>query len=283
MATCRLHIFEAKSGNHYGSRYASKEKVCLSSPFMFSLAFCFLLSPLLCAIGCVGISTASGIPDYRGPQGSYRLGHVPIKHADFISSDMTRKRYWMRSMFGWPRLSAAQPNPAHHALALFERNSFLSGIVTQNVDGLHQQAGCTNVIDLHGRIDDVICLQCKSQYHRSTIQTRLSAANPKVAEQIDSHSRHQMRADGDLDVEVADYSLLRVPCCVACGGILKPNVVFFGDNVPISRVEAVNSIVSIVILHFHSCCDLHTNLLAPFSPFSFSNSFDSRDAMADTD
>eukprot|EP01038_Epipyxis_sp_PR26KG_P016327 gene16327-22243_t len=200
------------------------------------------LSKSLVAITGAGISTSSGIPDYRGPEGSYSKGHKPMVHQDFMKYPLSRKRYWARSMFGWKRFLEAKPNDAHYALSNLESNGLLKCIITQNVDRLHQQSGSQNVYDLHGRNDRVRCMSCQSIYSRRIIQQSLVDLNPSFLLQH-SHvmlTADAMRADGDMELNDADFNQMEIPCCMKCGGVLKPDVVFFGDNVPLDRVDAIH-------------------------------------------
>lgn len=177
-----------------------------------------------------GCSTASGIPAYRDERGEWQR-RQPVTWQAFSSELRARQRYWGRSVIGWQSFGRAYPNPAHHALALLEGRGRLSGLVTQNVDGLHQAAGHRRVVDLHGRLDTVICLACGAQTFRSKLQARLMAENPHWFEQAAAAA-----PDGDADLEGADFVSFRVPDCMRCGGMLKPDVVFFGENVPRERV-----------------------------------------------
>lgn len=178
-----------------------------------------------------GVSTGSGIPDYRDQSGQWKH-RQPIQFRDFVGHEATRKRYWARSFIGWPRMAAAQPNPAHRALAALERRGLVQLLVTQNVDGLHQKSGSSNVVDLHGRLDQVVCLSCARALPRSELQQSLSALNP------DWHGAPaESTPDGDADLGDRDTSRFRVVDCEACGGLLKPDVVFFGEHVPAPRVE----------------------------------------------
>ncbi len=177
-----------------------------------------------------GCSTASGIGDYRDESGEWKRA-MPIQHADFLRCAAVRQRYWARSFHGWPSFSAAQPNAAHEALATLRP----MGVITQNVDRLHQRAGSDRVIDLHGRLDQVICMACGTLSDRHDLQDRLAANNPWLG-----GSRFATAPDGDADVQMSDEALARVvvPDCLRCGGMLKPHVVFYGDNVPKARVDA---------------------------------------------
>jgi NAD-dependent SIR2 family protein deacetylase len=184
-----------------------------------------------------GCSTASGIPGYRDRDGQWK-GRAPVQYADFVGSAHARRRYWSRSLLGWQRVSSAQPNATHHALAALERAGVVRTLVTQNVDGLHQRAGSRRVVDLHGRLDEVECLECGGRVARADVQVLLLSWNPSYREAIAAGLAAPARPDGDADWE-ADLSDFVVPGCAACGGVLKPSVVFFGENVPRGRVEAV--------------------------------------------
>lgn len=177
-----------------------------------------------------GVSTESGIPDYRDERGQWKRS-PPMQYREFVGSEARRRRYWARSLLGFKVLGAAQPNAAHAVLAEWERRGLLTGIVTQNVDGLHQAAGARNVVDLHGRIDRVVCLSCKAPSSRVALQHELEAENPEWARRAGV-----IAPDGDADPGGADDSAFRVVGC-ACGGMLKPDVVFFGENVPRERTE----------------------------------------------
>nr|WP_232226032.1 NAD-dependent protein deacetylase [Salinisphaera hydrothermalis] len=178
-----------------------------------------------------GMSTDSGIPDYRDRDGGWK-GASPIQHQAFVTQLSKRRRYWARSMAGWPPVARARPNSGHLALARLGAAGQLSLLVTQNVDGLHQAAGSRNVVDLHGRLDRVICLDCGTRVSRHRVQEMLIAANSGWL-----HDADAMRPDGDIELGDVDYDAFNVPDCPACGGILKPDVVFFGGAVPKSRVE----------------------------------------------
>ena len=175
-----------------------------------------------------GISTDSGIPDYRGEG---RVARHPMTYDVFMSSVDARIRYWSRSFVGWSRIGQAKPNAGHIALANAERAGRLEYLITQNVDGLHQAAGAKNVVDLHGRLDRVICMNCKQQISRIEMDRLLSKLNPNVRKDVTV----EFTPDGDAEIEAAENFL--VPACPNCGGILKPDVVFFGENVPQERAE----------------------------------------------
>ncbi|MFP5022270.1 NAD-dependent protein deacetylase [Pseudonocardia phyllosphaerae] len=190
----------------------------------------------LVALTGAGLSTDSGIPDYRGPGSRPRN---PMTYDEFVSGEAARRRYWARSHVGWARMRRAGPNPGHVALAALERAGALDGLITQNVDGLHTAAGQHTVVDLHGRIDEVVCLACRATTSREELQHRLTALNPGFTE---SHSAEVETApDGDAAVEITDG--FRVADCTGCGGVLKPHVVFFGENVPKDRVARCYAMV----------------------------------------
>ena len=181
-----------------------------------------------------GVSTSSGIPGYRDAEGNWR-SRKPITHQEFIGDAAYRRRYWARSMQGWPVIAGAHPNPAHVALARLQQAGRISRLVTQNVDGLHARAGSAEVIDLHGRLRDVLCLDCTTVHERQVVQDMLEAANPGFT--APSAPAVAAAPDGDADVDV-DTAQFVVPACPACGGMLKPDVVFFGANVPKERADA---------------------------------------------
>ena len=178
-----------------------------------------------------GCSTASGIPDYRDSDGQWKRT-PPVTYQAFMGETATRQRYWARSLLGWPRFGLARPNGTHQALAALESRGKLQVLLTQNVDGLHQRAGSRNVIDLHGRLDLVRCMGCERRSEREGFQQQLLDANPGW-ESLEAG----IAPDGDADLET-DFSTFAVPDCPHCGGLLKPDVVFFGENVPRARVDA---------------------------------------------
>ncbi|RMF52976.1 MAG: NAD-dependent protein deacetylase [Bacteroidetes bacterium] len=183
-----------------------------------------------------GCSTESGIPDYRGPE-TRRRARNPMPFQTFMGDPAARRRYWARSTVGWRRVAAAPPNPAHHALAQMERAGLLTGLITQNVDGLHTAAGSRRVVELHGTLARVRCLGCGRAEDRAAFQRRLLAANPGWAPE-----RVAFAPDGDADLDAAAIAAFRVPACPACGGVLKPDVVFFGESVPRERVQAAQAL-----------------------------------------
>ncbi|MEV4570561.1 NAD-dependent protein deacetylase [Nonomuraea sp. NPDC049419] len=184
-----------------------------------------------------GLSTESGIPDYRGPTGRSRRAE-PMTYQKFVGSAQARQRYWARSHVGWRHIGAARPNAGHRAVAALERRGLLAGIVTQNVDGLHQAAGARQVIELHGGLDRVVCLSCRERTPRAELERRLREANPGWDE-----AGAAINPDGDAvltDAQIAGFNLVD---CTGCGGVLKPDVVFFGENVPRPRVDECFAVV----------------------------------------
>ncbi|MEY4320178.1 MAG: hypothetical protein RLZZ471_119 [Actinomycetota bacterium] len=202
----------------------------LSAAAAYSLDFAreMLLGKSLLVLTGAGISTDSGIPDYRG-QG--RVARHPMTFDSFMGSKEAQIRYWSRSFVGWSRINEAKPNAGHRALANAERAGILDHVITQNVDGLHQAAGSKNVVDLHGRLDRVICMGCKKLISRIEMDRMLSALNPSVKKDINV----EFSPDGDAEIEAALN--FQIPQCENCGGVLKPDVVFFGENVPADRAE----------------------------------------------
>ncbi|MHC3390964.1 NAD-dependent protein deacetylase [Streptomyces lavendulocolor] len=184
-----------------------------------------------------GISTESGIPDYRGEGGSLSR-HTPMTYQDFTAGARARRRYWARSHLGWRTFGRARPNAGHRAVAAFERHGLLSGVITQNVDGLHQAAGSEGVVELHGSLARVVCLSCGALSTRGDLARRLEEVNAgfePVAAGINP--------DGDADLTDEQVGDFRVVDCARCGGILKPDVVFFGEAVPPGRIEHCRELV----------------------------------------
>lgn len=212
------------------------------------------------ALTGAGCSTESGIPDYRGPDGRFRA-RAPVRYREFVSDPDARRRYWARSAVGWPRFSAARPNRAHRALARLEERGAVRGVITQNVDGLHQEAGSRRVVELHGSLSRVRCLDCGTTVERAAVQERLLALNPGWVERWapapggngggrtrgddagggapgqPGAEAGRLAPDGDAELPAGAVRTFRVPTCTACAGVLKPDVVFFGENVPAARVE----------------------------------------------
>ena len=187
----------------------------------------------VCVLTGAGISTESGIPDYRGPTAPPRK-RPPIQHRDFVNDAHTRARYWARSLLGWPRFRDFQPNAAHHALS---RWNAVTGVITQNVDRLHHKASQRDVLELHGALADVLCMNCGTRQARDELQRALESANPRAVEW-----QHSLLPDGDAELPDAVVDGFHVPAC-ACGGVLKPDVVFFGDSVPRPRVETAYALL----------------------------------------
>ena len=178
-----------------------------------------------------GISTESGIPDYRGVD-KRREVRSPMRYQAFVASEAARRRYWARSLRGWPAVARARPNRGHEALTRLEQAGLLVGVITQNVDGLHQAAGSRRVLELHGSLALVRCLGCRRAESRRMLQERLLTSNPAFGAAVTD-----LAPDGDAEVAAELEERLQVPPCRACGGVLKPDVVFFGENVPRARVE----------------------------------------------
>jgi NAD-dependent SIR2 family protein deacetylase len=176
-----------------------------------------------------GLSTDSGIPDYRGPGSPVRR---PMTFQEFVAHPDHQRRYWARAHVGWSRMGRAEPNEGHRALARLEAAGRDAFLITQNVDGLHERAGHRQLVALHGRISDVVCIDCGDRTHRRTMQRRLTDANPGW---LSEHAGAADRPDGDVALE--ETARFVVPACEGCGGRLKPHVVFFGENVPRPRVE----------------------------------------------
>ena len=193
--------------------------------------------PRLFVLTGAGCSTDSGIPDYRDADGEWKR-RPPIMFQAFVADERARKRYWARSLAGFRRMRTARPNEAHHSLASLERRGRIAQLVTQNVDGLHQAAGSQNVIDLHGRIDTVRCMGCERRSSREQLQLELARRNPEFAA-LDAVEA----PDGDADLENVAFETFAVPACDTCGGLLKPDVVFFGEGVPAERVRRAMSAI----------------------------------------
>jgi NAD-dependent SIR2 family protein deacetylase len=178
-----------------------------------------------------GLSTESGIPDYRGPNGT-AARHTPMTYQAFTRDPAARRRYWARSHAGWRRIARAAPNAGHHAVARLQRLGAVGGVITQNVDGLHQRAGAHSVVELHGGLDRVICLGCGHGSPRADLDRRLAEANPGFHAHSDA-----VHPDGDVELRAGQEDGFQVVACEACGGVLKPDVVFFGETVPPGRVR----------------------------------------------
>lgn len=212
---------------------------------MLTRSFCELADLLesrrVVVLSGAGCSTESGIPDYRGPDSSERARR-PMLYQEFIRDEAARARYWARSAVGWQRVAGATPNPGHRALARLEHAGVVSGIVTQNVDGLHQAAGSRRVVELHGSLSGVICLCCGERGKRADLQQRLFELNPAWRAST-SESPHVVgetapAPDGDVELAAEVAEGFQVAACLRCGGVLKPDVVFFGESVPKQSVDA---------------------------------------------
>ena len=188
--------------------------------------------PRLFVLTGAGCSTDSGIPDYRDTNGDWKRPS-PVTYQAFTGEEPTRRRYWARSLVGWPTMANARPGAAHRALAQLEAAGRIGLLLTQNVDGLHDAAGSRSTVDLHGRIDTVRCLGCDTRTPRAELQIELRRRNPRWAE-----LEARAAPDGDADLDGRDFASFDVPDCPRCGGMLKPDVVFFGESVPKERVAA---------------------------------------------
>jgi len=183
------------------------------------------------ALTGAGMSTESGIPDYRGPDGRRRV--QPMQYSELLSGPEARRRYWARAYVGWERFTGASPNAGHRALAAIQRAGLVDGVITQNVDGLHQQAGTRDVLELHGTLTVVRCLTCEDRTSREEVQRRLAEANPDFQVHSD-----EVRPDGDIALPDGVVQRFHLAHCVVCGSdALKPDVVFFGESVPRERVD----------------------------------------------
>lgn len=186
----------------------------------------------LVVLGGAGLSAASGIPTYRSDRGAWQRSE-PIYHVQFVNDKQQQKRYWARSFMGWPLVRDARPNPAHHALFRLEQLGKVELLITQNVDRLHQRAGSKHVLDLHGRLDKVMCLACKRRTSRELLQQRIATDNPQLIP-----IQAEWLPDGDADVPLEYLAGFKIPRCDDCTGKLMPDVVFFGGTVPRARVQA---------------------------------------------
>ena len=191
----------------------------------------FLRGRRVCVLTGAGTSTDSGIPDYRGPQTRHRKRN-PVQFRPFVDHAHVRQRYWARAVIGWPRFRAVAPNPAHEALAQLEAAGVVGGLITQNVDRLHHKAGSTDPLELHGTLAEVVCLNCRQLWCRDEVQERMLHLNPGYG----AHAADSA-PDGDAELSDAVIETFRVAPCPACDGVLKPRVVFFGENVPKEVVD----------------------------------------------
>jgi NAD-dependent SIR2 family protein deacetylase len=178
-----------------------------------------------------GLSTESGIPDYRGPSGAARQ-HTPMTYQMFTRDPVARRRYWARSHLGWRTIGLARPNDGHRAVARLQELAVVDGIITQNVDGLHQAGGARGVVELHGNLARIACLDCGARSPRDELVERLTAANPDFAAAVTA-----VNPDGDVELDDTELDGFAVVDCTGCGGMLKPDVVYFGETVPRDRVD----------------------------------------------
>jgi NAD-dependent SIR2 family protein deacetylase len=195
------------------------------------------------ALTGAGMSTASGIPDYRGPL-TRQKARNPVRFSQFVADERARRRYWARATLGWPRIRDATENDAHRSLAVLEARGRLCGVITQNVDRLHHAAGSRRVVELHGALCDVGCLSCGVVVHRDVVQQRLLAQNPGFLERAAAAVALQAAPDGDVDLHDDVVDGFVVVACEACGGALKPRVVYFGENVAKDVVDDARSLLS---------------------------------------
>lgn len=209
----------------------------LPDPAPLDRAVAALAGRSIVALTGAGLSTDSGIPDYRGPGSPPR---TPMTYQQFVGDPVFRQRYWARNHIGWRRMDAARPNAGHRALARLERAGVVTGVITQNVDLLHTKAGSRRVIDLHGSYARVRCLACDALVSRMRLAQRLEAANPGFA---DSATASGIEVAPDADAVIADTDHFRMVDCDRCGGLLKPDIVYFGENVPRARVDAAFDLV----------------------------------------
>ncbi|MFD4479984.1 NAD-dependent protein deacetylase [Streptomyces sp. NPDC058471] len=190
-----------------------------------------------------GLSTESGIPDYRGEHGSLRR-HTPMTYQEFVGAEQARQRYWARSQLGWRAMTMAHPNAGHRAVTALAEAGLVTGVITQNVDGLQQAAGAPDVIELHGSLSRVVCLDCGNGITRAELDRRLREINPDFEAAAERYRAARVNPDGDVELPDEAVREFRVVDCSACGnGMLKPDVVFFGENVPPERVAACRRLV----------------------------------------
>ena len=208
--------------------------VSLALPSAVDAAADVLAGRTVAVLTGAGVSTDSGIPDYRGEGAPVR---TPMTAQQFLSNELSRKRYWAGSHLGWGRFNAARPNGGHFALAHLEAMGVVDGVITQNVDGLHLRAGSQRVVDLHGSMDRVRCLQCGQSFARGGVAARIAAANPW----LEHPESVELNPDGD--VRISDVQDFVIPTCTVCGGMLKPEVVFFGEFVPPAKFAEASALV----------------------------------------
>lgn len=243
MTSSFLHCMDKVFGRQHSSSSFVPRHMPAKEEDVDKLSQLLSVSKNIVVLTGAGISTESGIPDYRSEGvGLYaRSNNRPVQYQNFLKSEGVRKRYWARNYVGWPRFSSFQPNATHLGISkLMNEDGIVQCVVTQNVDSLHLKANTKNVIELHGTAFRVICLGCSFTIERHAFQHLLAKLNPdmKIVEQM-------MRPDGDVEMTQAQVECFNVPSCPSCGGILKPDIVFFGDNVPRKRVEAVQNEVKL--------------------------------------
>ncbi|XP_018563122.1 NAD-dependent protein deacylase Sirt4-like [Anoplophora glabripennis] len=237
-------VYSLNNGKQYSTQllnYVPKHNPVLDSDVRLLEDF-ISSSKRIAVLTGAGISTESGIPDYRSEEvGLYaRINHRPIQHQEFIKSALVRQRYWARNYVGWTRFSNSQPNAVHFSIRNLEIcHNKVSSVITQNVDSLHYKAGSKNIIELHGTAFKVICLHCGKAFCRHFIQEKLSKMNPNMKE-----TSTMVRPDGDVELSQENIMGFRPPYCDSCGGPLKPDITFFGGNVPKTRVDTVRDVVS---------------------------------------
>lgn len=211
----------------------------VSPPEEVAAGFALLRDRPVAVLTGAGMSTGSGLPDYRGRDA---VARTPMTFQEFIRNDLARRRYWARSTVGWPWFTAAKPGVAHHALARLAKATSIIGVVTQNVDGLHQAAGSSPVVELHGALADVVCLGCRLRLDRQSFQATLLRLNPAIVARMEQLSEQARTApDGDAEVDRTD-SFVYLDC-PSCGGLLKPDVVFFGENARPETVARARAVV----------------------------------------
>ncbi|GAA4843214.1 NAD-dependent protein deacetylase [Actinomycetospora corticicola] len=198
----------------------------------------------VCVLSGAGLSTDSGIPDYRGPSSAARR-HTPMTYEAFVHDPAARHRYWARSHVGWPQIDRARPNPAHEAVAALQRCGLVESVITQNVDGLHQAGGARDVVELHGALARVVCLACRVELDRAVVQAELARVNRGFDTAVSGLRETQVNPDGDVELPPELEAAFTMIDCPACGdGPLKPDVVFFGESVPRPRVDRCFDLVA---------------------------------------
>ncbi|WP_433803834.1 Sir2 family NAD-dependent protein deacetylase [Actinomycetospora sp. CA-084318] len=198
----------------------------------------------VCVLSGAGMSTDSGIPDYRGPSSAARR-HTPMTYEAFVHDPAARHRYWARSHVGWPQIERARPNPAHEAVAALQRCGLVGSVITQNVDGLHQAGGARDVVELHGALGRVVCLACRAELDRAAVQAELTRVNHGFDVAVSGLRDAQVNPDGDVELPDELVDAFSMIDCPVCGdGPLKPDVVFFGESVPRPRVERCFDLVA---------------------------------------